>query len=129
MIDFYAIKAGECKWFIDLYNYWEKNKNLSQLPNFAYSIALAHHILSTTTKKTESNKSAGDKNSANESEKPLSTSTLSLSEELSAQADKLIQYAILMFPSVILPLLDKCGVQLDARTKNHAFFNSQAQYR
>jgi len=34
---------------------------------------------------------------------------------------------VLMFPSVILPLLDKVGVQMDARAKNYNYFNNFAQ--
>lgn len=120
MIDFYAIKADECKWFTELYNYWEKSKNLAQLPNFAYSVALAYHNLS--LKKPESSKASGDKASS-------SCASMPSSEELCKQANKHLQYAILMFPSVILPLLDKCGVQVDSRTRNHSFFNAQAQNR
>nr|CAG4645738.1 EOG090X0BCY [Lynceus sp. MCZ IZ 141354] len=45
MIDFYAIKAQEYAWLIEFFNELEPVKNLSQLPNFAYSIALAYFYL------------------------------------------------------------------------------------
>ncbi|CAL8100993.1 unnamed protein product [Orchesella dallaii] len=119
MVDFYAIKAGEARWLVDLYHYWEKSKNLLQLPNFAYSVGLAYHLLS--TKKPESTKTTVEKAGGN------SSSTQQSPEDLAKQADKLIQYAILMFPSIILPLLEKCGIQVDTRTKSHNFFNAIAQ--
>lgn len=41
MIDFYAIRAKQYEWFAQLYDEWESTNNLSQLPNMAYSYALA----------------------------------------------------------------------------------------
>lgn len=48
---------------------------------------------------------------------------------MSQKADALIQYAVLMFPSVLLPLLEKVGVQIDNRAKHHNYLNSFAQSR
>lgn len=42
MIDFYALHSGEYNFLIRIYDEWDAHKNLSQLPNFAFSIALAH---------------------------------------------------------------------------------------
>jgi len=39
----------------------------------------------------------------------------------------MIQYAVLMFPSVILPLLDKAGIQVDTKVKFHNYFNNYAE--
>lgn len=41
-IDFYALRAREYQWFIDFVHEWDSTKNLLQLPNFAYSLAVAH---------------------------------------------------------------------------------------
>lgn len=41
IIDYYALRAKEYQWLIQLYNEWEISKNLAQLPNMAYSYALA----------------------------------------------------------------------------------------
>lgn len=41
LIDFYAIRAKQYEWFVQLYDDWEPTNNLSQLPNIAYSYALA----------------------------------------------------------------------------------------
>lgn len=45
IIDYYALRAKEYQWLIQLYNEWETSNNLAQLPNMAYSYALAlfHH--------------------------------------------------------------------------------------
>jgi len=113
MIDFYAIKAGEYEWLVQLYKFWEYSKNLAQLPNFAYSVALAYYLMSTNEDK--------DKSTAQSETKP--------DEDYFEKSNSLLQYALLMFPSVLLPLLDKCSVQCDSRAKNHAFFNYEAQNR
>lgn len=41
LLDFYALRAKQYDWLIQLYNEWESSHNLSQLPNMAYSYALA----------------------------------------------------------------------------------------
>lgn len=48
MIDFYALHSGEYDFLIRIYDEWEADKNLSQLPNFAFSIALANFHQSKT---------------------------------------------------------------------------------
>lgn len=40
-IDYYALRAKQYEWLVQLYEEWEPTKNLSQLPNMAYSYALA----------------------------------------------------------------------------------------
>ena len=32
-----------------------------------------------------------------------------------AEADSCLKYALTMFPSALLPLLDKCGIEADAK--------------
>lgn len=44
-IDFFALRAKEYEWFIDFCQVWEVSRNLTQLPNIAYSLALAHFHL------------------------------------------------------------------------------------
>lgn len=89
-IDFYALRAQKYDWLIQIASEWEATRNLSQLPNFAYSVAVAHFQLS-------ANKDV----------------------EL---AHHLLQNALIMFPAVLLPLLEKCGVQPDVRVSGHSFF-------
>ncbi|XP_031840463.1 nuclear localized protein 1 [Nomia melanderi] len=91
-LDFYALRAKEYKWFIEFCNLWDATRNLTQLPNIAYSLALAHFHL-------------GDE-------------TL---------ADVLLQNALIMFPGVLMPLLDKCSIQTDEKVRNHEYFNSKAK--
>lgn len=91
-IDFYALRAKEYSWLIDFSSEFESTKNLSQLPNFAFSSAIAHFY--TCDGKTDI-------------------------------ADELLQNALLMFPGVLMPLLEKCSVQADSRLSKHSFFSSE----
>uniref|UniRef100_A0A8D8S1J2 Transcription factor 25 n=1 Tax=Cacopsylla melanoneura TaxID=428564 RepID=A0A8D8S1J2_9HEMI len=91
LIDFYALRAQEYDWLIRFYNEWEPDRNLSQLPNFKYSMAIAHF-----------------QNNDPET------------------AHVLLQEALIMFPMVLLPLLEKCAIQPDSRVQNHPFFTGHA---
>lgn len=99
MIDFYAIKANEYSWFIEFFGFFESKKNLSQLPNMAFAIALAHFYHSKTHPKSL----------------PL--------------ADEYLKQALLMFPGVLIPLLDKCSIQADVRVVRHEYFSPKTPFR
>ncbi|XP_006615462.1 transcription factor 25 [Apis dorsata] len=90
-LDFYALRAKEYEWFIEFCNLWDNTRNLTQLPNIAFSLALAHFHL-------------GNTSSANE----------------------LLQNALIMFPGVLVPLLEKCSIQSDKMVQTHNFFNTKA---
>lgn len=90
-LDFYALRAKEYEWFIEFCNLWDNTRNLTQLPNIAFSLALAHFHL-------------GNTSSANE----------------------LLQNALIMFPGVLIPLLEKCSIQSDKMVQTHNFFNTKA---
>lgn len=79
-IDFYALRAKEYEWFIKFCDLWESTRNLTQLPNIAYSLALAQFRLG---KKSD--------------------------------ADELLQKALIMFPGVLMLLLEKCSIQTDSK--------------
>nr|XP_039256163.1 transcription factor 25-like [Styela clava] len=96
-IDFFALQAGEYDFLLQLFSEWEGHKNLSQLPNFAYSVAMANFELS----------SAGNKNFD--------------------MADTLLQDALIKFPSVLMLLLEKCSVQPDKKVSGHSFFTTEAE--
>jgi len=92
MVDFYALRAREYNWMVQLHAVWDKHRNLSQLPNISYSLA-------------------------------LSTFQLSLTDSAqAAAADKLLQDALINFPDVLLPLLDKCSIEPDSRVAVHPYF-------
>jgi len=86
LVDFYALRSRSYQWLVDLYTAWNPTRNLSQLPNFSYSTALATFHLS-----QESSSSA--------------------SSAFLTSADSLLQEALLSFPSCLLPLLDKCSIE------------------
>lgn len=91
-MDFYALRAKEYNWLLEFAAEFESTKNLSQLPNFAFSLAIAQfYVLSSTDSDT-------------------------------SLADNMLQEALLMFPNVLMPLLDKCSVQIDSRVAGHSFF-------
>nr|CAB3264367.1 NACHT, LRR and PYD domains-containing protein 14-like [Phallusia mammillata] len=83
LLDYFALRAAEYKFMIRFAQEWGASRNLPQLPNWAYSIALAHFHLN----------QEGDL----------------------VKADKCLQDALIMFPSVLLALLDKCSVQPDKK--------------
>lgn len=99
MIDFYALKAQEYSWFIEFFNAYESKKNLSQLPNMAYAIALAHFFNAKTDSRSL------------------------------VIADDYLHKALLMFPGVLIPLLDKCSIQADSRVVTHEYFSPRNPVR
>ena len=90
MIDFYAIRSQQYGWWIEFVQNWDPSRNLTQLPNIAFSLALAHFH--------------GAKNGD------------------FGMADQKLQKALIDFPGVLLPLLDKCSVDIDKRVMGSAFF-------
>lgn len=94
VLDYYALRSKQYEWLVQLYDEWGSSHNLAQLPNMAYSYALALFYL---------NKN-GDLDSA----------------------DKAIQYAIMMFPGVVKPLLDALSVQVDSRANSHTYISTSS---
>uniref|UniRef100_A0A7N6FM46 Transcription factor 25 (basic helix-loop-helix) n=1 Tax=Anabas testudineus TaxID=64144 RepID=A0A7N6FM46_ANATE len=83
---------------------FQEHRNLSQLPNFSFSTALCYFHLS-----------------QQEDMDPEE------SEKLRRKADQLLQDALIMFPGVLMPLLDLCTVQPDSTVSSHAFFGPKSQ--
>uniref|UniRef100_A0A8C8VK08 Transcription factor 25 n=1 Tax=Pelusios castaneus TaxID=367368 RepID=A0A8C8VK08_9SAUR len=104
LIDLLSLRAREYAFLIRIFQEWEAHRNLSQLPNFAFSVPLAYFFLS--------------------QQEEISDLELSQAQERAAH---LIQHALIMFPSVLMPLLDHCSVQPDSVVASHAFFGLQAQ--
>ncbi|XP_067854122.1 transcription factor 25 [Heptranchias perlo] len=106
IIDLLALRAREYAFLIRLYEEWEFHLNLSQLPNFAFSVPLAYYHLS--------------------QREDLSDTERTQKQE---RAKRLIQNALIAFPSVLMPLLDQCGVQADQAVLSHKFFGFEVQIR
>ncbi|VDK68161.1 unnamed protein product [Litomosoides sigmodontis] len=100
-IDMIALKAREYNYLILLYNTLQASKNLDRLPNFAYSVALAHFFLFCENGKAEQ-------------------------KEI---ADFMIASAIRHFPTVLLKLLDALNVQADPTIENNKYMNTLAYER
>ncbi|KFO91857.1 Transcription factor 25, partial [Buceros rhinoceros silvestris] len=104
LIDFLSLRARKYSFLTCFFEEWESHRNLSQLPNFAFSVPLAYFFLSQQEECLEQ-----ERGQARE------------------KAARLIQLALVMFPSVLMPLLDRCSVQPDARVASHPFFGLNAQ--
>ncbi|XP_030620561.1 ribosome quality control complex subunit TCF25 [Chanos chanos] len=104
MVDFLCLRCREYTCLIRLYEEWEVHRNLSQLPNFAFSVALSHYHLS-----------------------QQEDSTAEESQRTKQKSDLLLQNALIMFPGVLMPLLDLCTVQPDTAVSSHAFFGPKCQ--
>ena len=86
----------------------QAKRNLSQLPNFALSVPLALFHAS---------RSADSADSQPDSSRGVGACQL---EESNAR----LQEALIMFPNVLLPLMDKCQVTLDPTVMKHPYFNT-----
>uniref|UniRef100_A0A8C3KPX6 Transcription factor 25 n=1 Tax=Calidris pygmaea TaxID=425635 RepID=A0A8C3KPX6_9CHAR len=104
LIDFLSLRAREYTFLTRMFQEVESHRNLSQLPNFAFSVPLAYFFLSQQEERSELEQS-----------------------QAREKAARLIQLALIMFPSVLMPLLDHCSVQPDARVASHSFFGLNAQ--
>ncbi|XP_059613007.1 ribosome quality control complex subunit TCF25 [Phlebotomus argentipes] len=94
VLDYYAIRAKQYEWLVELYNEWESSNNLSQLPNMAFSYALALFFIH--------------------------------KDDDCSGADAALQYALLMFPGILRPLLDALSIQVDSRANSHSYFGPLA---
>lgn len=104
LVDFLTLRSREYQCLLQLYQDWEEHRNLSQLPNFAFSTALCHFHLS---QQEDMDPEESDKQRH--------------------KADQMLQNALIMFPGVLMPLLDLCTVQPDATVTAHAFFGPKSQ--
>ncbi|PNI16126.1 TCF25 isoform 3 [Pan troglodytes] len=104
LIDHLALRARNYEYLIRLFQEWEAHRNLSQLPNFAFSVPLAYFLLSQQTDLPECERSSARQ-----------------------KASLLIQQALTMFPGVLLPLLESCSVRPDASVSSHRFFGPSAE--
>ncbi|KAJ7986192.1 hypothetical protein DPEC_G00348230 [Dallia pectoralis] len=105
LIDFLSLRSREYNSLLRLYHDWEVHRNLSQLPNFSFSVALCCFHLS-QEEQTESEER----------------------EKLKQKANLLLQNALIMFPGVLMPLLDLCTVQPDVTVAAHLFFGPNSQF-
>ena len=91
LIDFYALRAGESSWLTRLSAEWEAERNLSWLPNMAYSTAFALYQQSLILKADGDNRTAAT---------------------VAADADAALVQAITRFPAVVLLLARKNGATM-----------------
>jgi hypothetical protein len=94
LIDFYAIRSNQYEYLIEFYEEFNVSKSLHLLPNIAMSVALAYFNL------------FNQKNDTNYLEK----------------GEKLLQDALVRFPSILMDLLEKCSVVPDKQVESHWIF-------
>ncbi|XP_049642205.1 transcription factor 25 [Suncus etruscus] len=104
LVDHLALRARNYEYLIQLFQEWEAHRNLSQLPNFAFSVPLAYFLLSQQADIPEEERSSARD-----------------------QASLLIRQALVMFPGVLMPLLEYCSVRPDGAVANHRFFGPEAE--
>ncbi|XP_054426256.1 ribosome quality control complex subunit TCF25 [Pteronotus mesoamericanus] len=104
LVDHLALRARCYEYLIRLSQEWETLRNLSQLPNFAFSVPLAHFLLS--------------------QQADLPDQELSSARE---KASLLVRQALTMFPGALMPLLEACSVRPDAAVAGHRFFGPNAE--
>ncbi|XP_014661903.1 PREDICTED: transcription factor 25-like [Priapulus caudatus] len=97
MIDYYAVKSEQYEYLIRMYMEWEAHRNLSQLPNFAFSVPLATFYQRLLEGKT------------------------------THDADEMLQEALLQFPALLMPLLNKCNVVPDTDVTRHELFGLKSE--
>ncbi|KAH8247986.1 hypothetical protein KR032_006663 [Drosophila birchii] len=88
VIDYYALRSKQFGWLVEFYEEYNTARNLNQLPNMAYSYALALYTL----------------------------------HGVCERSNQALQYALLMFPGVLRPLLDEMSVQTDKRVLASSYF-------
>ena len=93
MLDFYAIRAQQHAWFVEFVKNWDPKKNLAQLPNIAYSLALATFY---------SGNSAGKNNST---------------ENANLEADEKLQRALIDFPGKYVPCSSNVNLEIGLAQK------------
>ncbi|KAF9300780.1 Transcription factor 25 [Mortierella antarctica] len=91
-IDFYALKAQEYNYLKRLYERLQEDHGLDQLPNFAYSIAMAQFHLETAEGKDHT------------------------------ESSKLLQRAIVLFPMAVPLLADQGGFSVESEMAYEAAF-------
>lgn len=88
---------------------FQAKRNLSQLPNFALSVPLALFHAS--------------QNAESDATEPPNGPTPDTASRL-AESNTKLQEALIMFPNVLLPLMEKCQVTLDPVVMKHSYFNT-----
>ncbi|KAF9916758.1 Transcription factor 25, partial [Lobosporangium transversale] len=96
-IDFYSLKAHEYTYMVKLYERLKEDHGLDRMPNFLYSIAMAHFHMESAQGDTTHQ-----------------------------QSSEMLQRSIIMFPTAVLLLADQGNFSVDAETAGEpAFYPAQ----
>uniref|UniRef100_A0A914HQH4 Aminomethyltransferase folate-binding domain-containing protein n=1 Tax=Globodera rostochiensis TaxID=31243 RepID=A0A914HQH4_GLORO len=105
LIDLLAIKGRSPEFLLNFFDHYKEKRRLDLLPNFLFSLPLAHLALC-----------------ANESDAKIKL-------EHEKKAEKCLEEALLRFPFVLAQLLDRLQVQPDSVVDFNAYLSSTAIYR
>lgn len=107
LIDFYALRSEQYDFLIRLYDEWKGSRRLLLLPNFGFSVPLA--MFHQATRRGQGKDEDEDK--------------------CLQSANDMLQNSLLLFPGLLLPLLDKCGIAADRAVQENSYFNSATVQR
>ncbi|UYV72523.1 TCF25 [Cordylochernes scorpioides] len=96
VLDYYALLSKQLEYLVTFYRELNSSRNLFLLPNFSFSFPLALFKL-------------GTENSL---------------EDYLDESSQLLQEAIIRFPSMVLPMLEKCGGRIDPRFSEHSYLKA-----
>ncbi|KAF2345809.1 Transcription factor 25, partial [Trinorchestia longiramus] len=115
LIDFYAVRSQEYVWLLEYFRSYNEKQNLLMLPNFAYSVPLAHFFLSEQPGACVAHKALKQRLLGAQSEHYRSKKVLR------ATADAMLQQALIAFPEVFVKLMEANGVEpaKDISSSNH----------
>ncbi|KAL3072843.1 hypothetical protein niasHS_017817 [Heterodera schachtii] len=105
VIDVLALKGRSPEFLLDFFSHFKQKQRLDLLPNFLFSLPLAHLALC-----------------ANESNAKIKS-------DCEKEAGKCLEDALLRFPFVLAQLLDRLQVQPDSAVDFNSYLGSTAIYR
>ncbi|CAN0390173.1 unnamed protein product [Lampetra fluviatilis] len=130
LIDHLCLRAREYRYLAHLYRQLEPSKNLSQLPNMAFSVALAwHHLEVEEVEEERGVERVGGVGGGGGGRGGVGGREVrggGPGAGTPSKADELLQEALLAFPSVLMLLLGKCGVEPTPEVTQHPYLGTLA---
>eukprot|EP01135_Chromosphaera_perkinsii_P006244 Nk52_evm5s470 gene=Nk52_evmTU5s470 len=113
-IDFFALQSNQQDYLLRLFFEWEKVRKLSLLPNFAFSIPLAMF-----TRNDSTSSRIIESGSSNARRKPGH----GVPDLTDADIDSYLQRALMQFPMMVVPLMEKCNINISSKLSSHPYFS------
>nr|XP_032835456.1 transcription factor 25 isoform X2 [Petromyzon marinus] len=126
LIDHLCLRAREYRYLTHFYRQLEPSKNLSQLPNMAFSVALAWHHLEVEEVEARVEEEVEEVEGGREARGGGHEAGGGSHGSTPSKADELLQEALLAFPSALMLLLGKCGVEPTPEVAQHPYLGTMA---